>query len=871
MIQFFFWIGRKSILKNYNWLKKAMSLLLAIVLALSQSSLLFASSDNNEMGSSLKIATLSDTHYLSPTMIKDTEDYTTHLNSDRKMFTESSAILDRMIETVKKDKPDVVMITGDLTKDGELENHQELAIKLEALKKDLPDLHIYVTPGNHDIRNKNGMNFNTSDGKAIPATRTNPQDFKDCYKNVTYNDKSILTTYTPPIGKEAGGLSYVARPEPGFTIISIDSARYSKDNTDACQDEHETSGAISSDLEKWILEQIKEAKLRGDTVIGMQHHGMIEHFTMEPEILSMYLVNDYQRLRDEFTNAGMQYIFTGHMHANDIAEYTTATGNKLYDIETGSIVTYPSPIRLVTIDRKIENNQVKEDFNVRTITGIGPITYISPLDEKMYTINNVTNYGKQHGFSNDMLTTTVNGFLEEYYNLIAQNGSKKTIEYLISYLVDQIAPEYSILIKDKTLEELIPTVLGLVMPNTPQVNEKFKYWYTSTDATLHISYGEGINAISFNLTTQAIGESIKIIFDATDQKIGDSNNLKKLVAEIIEQITSMKVSQDVEQTKTLLDYVNYIYQSHLDGNDNEILQPQWVKEANVYVAEGSFINDLINIIIDQIGDIAGEVTNLISVNDLLGVKGINILTKKWQSQDNRTPLLQSTNDNTDNTIIMIWLMFLNAQPDNINEYLYTISNDYNFTQLLMKSSQILESLGVSGIKLDIKEILSTLINGNEGGEGIIDSAIRKQITHYLVSIIDSLGNDTNYPQDNDTRITYLWSLKTDRTALDQAINQAENLDLSLYTPESAQAVIDALDLAKKLSLFATQVEMDQVTKGLTNAISELILLSNNDLVQPSTSTLQTPKIPSTGDNITMLLSFSILLFSLIGYIKLKRD
>ena len=39
--------------------------------------------------------------------------------------------------------------------------------------------------------------------------------------------------------------------------------------------------------------------------------------------------------------------------------------------------------------------------------------------------------------------------------------------------------------------------------------------------------------------------------------------------------------------------------------------------------------------------------------------------------------------------------------------------------------------------------------------------------------------------------------------------------------------------------------MDQVTKGLTNAISELILLSNNDLVHPSTSTLQTPKILNT--------------------------
>lgn len=48
------------------------------------------------------------------------------------------------------------------------------------------------------------------------------------------------------------------------------------------------------------------------------YHGIIEHFTMDPEILSIYLVNDC--LYDEFANAGIQYIFTGDMHANYIAE-----------------------------------------------------------------------------------------------------------------------------------------------------------------------------------------------------------------------------------------------------------------------------------------------------------------------------------------------------------------------------------------------------------------------------------------------------------------------------------------------------------------------------------------------------------------------
>ena len=102
-------------------------------------------------------------------------------------------------------------------------------------------------------------------------------------------------------------------------------------------DEHETSGAISADLEQWVLEQIAAAKQRGDTVIGMEHHGMIPHFSMEPDLLPMYLVNDYERLSREFADAGMQYIFTGHMHANDIASLTTEQGNTLYDIETGDV------------------------------------------------------------------------------------------------------------------------------------------------------------------------------------------------------------------------------------------------------------------------------------------------------------------------------------------------------------------------------------------------------------------------------------------------------------------------------------------------------------------------------------------------------
>ena len=312
---------------------RLLSLLLAVVLVLTLTVPALAAEKPQDMN--LKIAVMSDDHYLSPSMIRDTEDYKTALNSDRKMFAESDAILRTLLDAVRQDKPDVLLLSGDLTKDGEQECHKALAKQLKQLQKEVPGMKVYVINGNHDIRNSDALNFNTPDGKAVPATRTHPKDFKQIYDFV-YSDPTVIATYTPPAGKEAGGLSYVARPADGFTLVVIDTGRYSSDNTSTGKDEHETSGAISSDLEQWVIAQIQAAKARGDVVLGMQHHGLVAHFDVEPTILPMYLVNNYDRLAQEYADAGMSVMFTGHMHAVDIAAKTTDAGNTIYDIETGS-------------------------------------------------------------------------------------------------------------------------------------------------------------------------------------------------------------------------------------------------------------------------------------------------------------------------------------------------------------------------------------------------------------------------------------------------------------------------------------------------------------------------------------------------------
>ena len=417
---------------------RLLSLLLAVALVLALSVPAFAAQDSHSGADTgtLKIAVMSDDHYLSPSMIRDTADYTTALNSDRKMFAESDAILRTMLDAVRQDKPDVLLISGDLTKDGEQECHKALAKALQQLQRDVPGLKVYVINGNHDIRNADALNFNTADGKAVPATRTDPEDFKRIYDFI-YSDPTVIATYTPPAGKEAGGLSYVARPADGYTLVVIDTGRYSSDNTSTGKNEHETSGAISADLEQWVIDQIKAAKARGDVVLGMQHHGLVAHFDVQPTILPMYLVNDYERLSQEYADAGMSVMFTGHSHAVDIASATTVAGNTIYDIETVSGLTYPSPLRFVELGRSADATVVSTGVR----THFGPIHYTDPLTGTAKTIDDLTEYGRAHGFTTDMLKTVAGSFVKSFFGKFLPNDTWPVTKIIanIDQIIDDVA------------------------------------------------------------------------------------------------------------------------------------------------------------------------------------------------------------------------------------------------------------------------------------------------------------------------------------------------------------------------------------------------------------------------------------------------
>ena len=767
-----------------NWFQKSAAAVLTASMLVSQAvPAMAAETADAVQEESLKIAVLSDTHYLSPDLIRDTADFTEHLNSDRKMFAESDAFLTALLNTVKQDDPDVLLISGDLTKDGEKEGHEELAEKLEQFEAET-GAEVYITPGNHDLNNSNAMNFNTEDGEAVPAGRTTQEDYKEIYGDLVYKDDSVIATFEPAEGNQGGGLSYAARPKDGFTIISIDSARYSGDNTESGTDEHETSGNVGADLEAWIVEQTKAAKERGDTVIGLQHHGMVPHFSMEPDLLPMYLVNDYERLAQVYADAGMTYIFTGHMHANDIAAVTTEAGNTLYDIETGSVVTYPSPARSVTLNRTISDGTVSETMDVKTYTNVGPVTFTNPVTGQEQTIEDISAYGREHGFSNAMLTTTVNGFLRPYYEQILQNGgSKAAIESLLNSLLGDSLP-----IDNMTLDQLIDVALPLLLPGADSGEE---IYYDSAEGGIAVNKKVSFLTLSLVIPNEGLKDTLNALLQKLDNEVLAKPEVMDTVIEnLIVSLTALPVAVDGETQKTLLDYANYIYQSHLGGEDSS-KQPAWVTEAAAKIESGELLGTVLTTLIQDITALVDQILGNVSLEELLGASGWDNTNKEMAAIDGRTPLLRPTESGkTVFSAALVLLGWADTNGDGVLEIPQGANPEVGYSV-----QEFLDKLGNFGMDLDIMSLLNNLLLGTPEDPGLIDEELKGQINGWLLNLVTSMGTDSNYPEDNNTTITNQWNLLTDRAALDAAIAQAEAVDLGGYTEESAKAVTDALEAA----------------------------------------------------------------------------
>jgi hypothetical protein len=151
--------------------------------------------------------------------------------------------------------------------------------------------------------------------------------------------------YGDALARDPNSLSYVAEPVLGLWILAMD-ATHPERNTNGAPF---TGGYFDAPRLDWIISQLAAARSQGKYVIGLMHHGILEHYTGQKTLFPEYVLDDYPAVSQLFASYGMKVVFTGHYHAQDVVQASFNEGS-LYDIETGSVVTYPCPYRLLTLD-----------------------------------------------------------------------------------------------------------------------------------------------------------------------------------------------------------------------------------------------------------------------------------------------------------------------------------------------------------------------------------------------------------------------------------------------------------------------------------------------------------------------------------------
>jgi len=265
---------------------------------------------------------ITDTHHYA---VKDLG-YSDH--EDQKCLNETGAILDAAFEKfASQSEIAIVLIAGDLSNNGEMASHIELIEKLDQLQRNGKKVYLITATHDYTYRPDGEQEGKTSAGEG----GTSRAMLRDLYEAFGFRD--AIAEYP------GDNLSYVAQLAPGYRLLCL--------NDDG--NGRSYCGYDDNHL-AWILDQIKAARESGNYIFAMSHHPVLPPSPIYPVFSKRDMLGDYEKISKIFADAGLEFVFTGHSHMQNIGFVTNENGNTLWDINTGSLAGYPTPIRKVTLD-----------------------------------------------------------------------------------------------------------------------------------------------------------------------------------------------------------------------------------------------------------------------------------------------------------------------------------------------------------------------------------------------------------------------------------------------------------------------------------------------------------------------------------------
>lgn len=232
-----------------------------------------------------------DIHYFDPSLT----DYGPRFQEmveygDGKVVTYIDEITDAFLEEVIQLRPNALILSGDLTLEGEKKSHESLAEKL--YRVEAAGIPVLVIPGNHDINNKRAARYEGE--QRLPAEYTTPEEFRRIYRDFGYDEA---------ISEDVRSLSYVYQLDEEHRIMMLDTCQY--------RPVAKVGGAILSETYYWIEEQLEEAWDEAMDVIPVAHHNLLEESKIYVDDCT---IEHGEQLVDILEEWDVKLFLSGHLH-----------------------------------------------------------------------------------------------------------------------------------------------------------------------------------------------------------------------------------------------------------------------------------------------------------------------------------------------------------------------------------------------------------------------------------------------------------------------------------------------------------------------------------------------------------------------------
>lgn len=266
----------------------------------------------------------SDLHYQSPLMTDFGEAFQNFVrNDDGKVVEYVDSITDAFLAEAAEKQPDALILSGDLTQNGEKVNHEELAKKLRLLESQ--GVPVVVIPGNHDINHPSAASFEGTEKKK--ADNINAEEFYSIYREFGYDEA---------MDRDEKSLSYIYQADERYWLMMLDSCQYDPEN--------KIGGRIRKETLLWMEKWLERAREEQVMVIPIAHHNLLKESTLYPEDCT--LENAVQVI-DLLEQYGLPVYISGHLHLQRVKKHGNGGPSQaeesygIYEIVSDSMVIPP--------------------------------------------------------------------------------------------------------------------------------------------------------------------------------------------------------------------------------------------------------------------------------------------------------------------------------------------------------------------------------------------------------------------------------------------------------------------------------------------------------------------------------------------------